>query len=552
MTGHAVRALVQTPSDPDILTAGALDGIFRSRDRGATWERISPAEDDELKNIDSLLVDPHDPDVIFAGTFHLPWKTTDGGRHWLPIPRGMIDDSDVLSLALNPADPREVFASACSGIYRSNDAGSLWQKMQGVPYSSRRTLVIRVDPANSANLFAGTTEGLWKSSDRGANWRRISPVDWIVNSLVFEPEQDGSEAANHPVRAARILVGTEEQGILASDDGGENFHPANHGFVHQRVVSLAVDRERPGKLVAVVSGAPDSVVSTEDGGNTWSALSAGLDSSEVQHLFSMPGGWWAAIASGGLARFDADQRAWTRVGIIVQTAGAHPPAGPGQDSRRESTFTAHVNDLSFSGAAWYAATAEGLFASRDAGSHWSAVPFAPISLPVNSVRADASGQKLRVVTSLAMIFSDDAGDTWQWRDLPLESAGVLGLELAGDSTVLAVASRGLYISRDAGISWRQAAGGLPQAPLSNLLVRPEFWLVSVEAGGLFLSRDRGISWSRVENPPYSDGAVDHDRIQLLLAESATGIIYASSATEGLYVLDLNPSPETASLRASGK
>lgn len=552
LAGHAVRALVQSSSDPDILTAGALDGIFRSRDRGATWERISPAEDDELKNIDSLLVDLHDPDVIFAGTFHLPWKTTDGGRQWLPIHDGMIDDSDVLSLALDPADPQHIFASACSGIYRSDDAGSLWQKMQGVPYSSRRTLVIRVDPANSANLYAGTTEGLWKSADRGANWRRISPGDWVVNSLMVEPEQDPSDPADRQVRPGRILVGTEEQGVLASDDGGENFHEANDGFFHRRVVSLAMNSEKPGKIVAVISGGPNPVLASEDGGSTWSPLVAGLDSSEVQHLFSMPDGWWAAYVSGGLARFDSEKRAWTRVGMIVETTSAHPSTVRGQSSRREAPFTAHVNDLSFNGGIWFAATAEGLFASSDAGSHWRAVPFAPIALPVNFVRADDSGRKLRIVTSLAMVFSDDAGATWQWRDLPFESGGVLGLELADDSTILAVARSGLYISRDAGITWRQATGGLPQAPLSNLFVRRDLWLVSIEAGGLYLSRDRGGSWSRVEKQARNQRTVEHGQFQMLLAEPATGIVYAGSVTEGLYVLDLNSALESASVRASGK
>lgn len=115
LAGHAVRALVQSASDPNILIAGALDGVFRSADLGENWEPITPSGDSELRNFDSLAIDPQDPAIIYAGTFHLPWRTVDGGKNWLPIHSGMIDDSDVLSLAVDASNPQRVFASACSG-----------------------------------------------------------------------------------------------------------------------------------------------------------------------------------------------------------------------------------------------------------------------------------------------------------------------------------------------------------------------------------------------------------------------------------------------------
>ena len=41
LEGEAVRALAMAPSDSNILVAGTLDGIYRSRDAAKTWERIS-------------------------------------------------------------------------------------------------------------------------------------------------------------------------------------------------------------------------------------------------------------------------------------------------------------------------------------------------------------------------------------------------------------------------------------------------------------------------------------------------------------------------------
>jgi photosystem II stability/assembly factor-like uncharacterized protein len=545
LSGHAVRALVQAPSDPDMLIAGALDGVFRFRNPNQTWEKISPSGDAELRNFDSLSIDPLNPEVIYAGTFHLPWKTTDGGQHWVPIYRGMKDDSDVLSLAVDPAFPQHVFAAACSGIYRSEDAGLLWREVHGIPNSSRRTPVIRIDQSNPANLFAGTTQGLWKSADGGANWRRISPRDWVVNSLVIEP-------AHSSVVPGRILVGTEGHGVLLSNDGGEHFHDANSGFFHRRVISLAVDTKHPRQIAAVFAGAEDSVAASDDGGRTWSPLGSSLKAANVLHLFSAPDGLVAALVSGGLARFDQQKGVWTRSGAIVESADAHPSGGPVQSGSKRKPFAAQVNDLSFGGRAWFAATDEGLFVSRDTGAHWSLLPFGPIGLPVNSVRARSEGQKLRIATAQAMVFSDDAGATWQWHDLPLESRGVLRLEFVDNSTALAVAHNGLYISRDAGITWHEAAAGLPQGPLTDLLVRPDMWLVSVEAGGLYISRDQGAGWARIDDRGIKNKGAEGSQFQALLAEPGTGSIYVGSSSEGLYILNLAAAPEFASRGASGK
>ena len=100
-------------------------------DGGDTWQRISPASDAQIKNIESIAVDPKDPNVIYAGTWHLAWKTADGGATWQHINKGMIEDSDVFSIIVDSSDPSVVFASACSGIYRSADAGAAVQQDSG-------------------------------------------------------------------------------------------------------------------------------------------------------------------------------------------------------------------------------------------------------------------------------------------------------------------------------------------------------------------------------------------------------------------------------------
>jgi photosystem II stability/assembly factor-like uncharacterized protein len=543
LAGHAIRALVQSASDPSVLIAGALDGAFRSNNFGGAWEQITPSEDSELRNFDSLAIDPQDPKIIYAGTFHLPWKTVDGGKKWMAIHSGMIDDSDVFSLAVDASNPQRVFASACSGIYRSEDAGSYWKKIDGIPFSSRRTPVIRQDPSHPSVLFAGTSEGLWKTTDGGARWRRVSPRDWVINSLVIKPDARNSAAKSDTSESsamefsegqARVLIGTEQRGVLASDDGGDHFRELNEGFHHRRIVSLAIDADKPGRVAAVLANSPDSPVEAEDGGRTWSTISAGLNGNAVTRIFSSPRGWLAALASGGLARFDLQTRTWTRMGALIETPeeAAKRVERPVISTRQ---FDAMVNDLACRGATCFAATQEGLFFTSDNGNTWAALSFTSADLPVNSIRVSSDSQKLRIVSSNAMIFSDDAGRTWKWHDLPLDSGGAIRLEWTADNTLLVAARNGLYISRDDGAGWERFQYGLPAAAPEDLLIRPDVWLVSIRDRGLFISRNEGASWSRVME---LDGWSADDHFTMLANGINGEFIYAGSANDGLYILDL--------------
>ncbi len=537
LAGHAIRALVQAPSDPDVLVAGALDGVYRSRNGGRNWEPITPRNDSDLRNFDSLAIDPQNPDILYAGTFHLPWKTVDGGEQWVAIHSGMIDDSDVLSVAVDAADPQRLFASACSGIYRSDDAGSNWEKIQGIPYSSRRTPVIRQDPSHPNIFYAGTTEGLWKTADSGAAWLRVSPGDRVVNAIVIEPSTAAPGVAQVSLRPGRVLIGTEQQGVLASDDDGQHFQEVNSGFRHRRILSLAMDPERPGHIAAALANAPAPIMSTEDAGRSWSPLGRGLEVLAVRRVYLAGGGWWAALRSGGLAHFEPDTRTWIRTGSTANNAILIPGGGARQAKRAAQPFGAVVNDLAFSDSNWFAATAEGLFSSPDNGFSWSRTAFAPLDLPVNSVYVSRDGQQLRIASSGGMVFSDDAGKSWEWHDLPIESGGAIRLEYADDNTALAISPTGLYVSRDGGRSWRKGGAGLPEAPVGDLLVRRGFWLVSIESAGLYFSQDGGASWLRISSAEDMGDELMSEHIPALLAEKAAGLVYAESASGGLYVLD---------------
>ena len=562
LEGHAVRALAEAPSNHNLLVAGAVDGAFRSRNGGRTWDRISPEDNEELRNLDSIAIDPKDEDVIYIGTYHLPWKTSDGGRSWAPIHEGMIDDSDVMSLAVDRTNPSRVYASACSGIYLSQDGAGVWRKIQGIPYSARRTQVILQDEAAPSVVYAATTEGLWRTSASGAAWARISPANWVINAVTLVPDSEGSHR--------RIVIGTERLGVLISDDDGQTFHESNSGFYHRQIVALALDHERPGRVLAVVTNTPEPILATENGGRTWEALGPGLGLEGMRHVFASPTGWWATLEHGGWMRYDADKSAWRQGGWLTPEAASEIAAAE-KEQANEKTAPRHervqitsnsemhesVNDMAFSHAAWYAATDHGLLRSVNLGVTWSLQPLGPMAtLPVRAVRVSADGKNLWVVSLRGLVFSRDAGKNWAWHDLPLSSGGALWLDVAeggtsaadlSDETIVAGTEKGLYISRDSGDTWRAVGAGLPQAELQDLAIEGSTFLASMRAGGLYLSRDRGENWTRVT------GLLAEGFFPVVTTEEQATTLFAASATEGLYAVLIAPAahPGIASTAASG-
>jgi photosystem II stability/assembly factor-like uncharacterized protein len=522
LAGKAVRALVEAPSNPDILVAGTLGGVYRSLDDGKTWQRISPAGSEEIRNLDSLAVDPRNPAIIYAGTYHLPWKTVDGGKRWFPIHAGMIDDSDVFSIVIDKKDPKRVFSSACSGIYRSDNGGLYWVKVQGIPTSARRTQVIEQDPLRPGTVYAGTTEGLWKTVNDGASWRRMTPGNWIINALVVDPRREG-----------RLIIGTERLGVLVSNNGAESFETSNDGFNHREIAAVALDRENPGRVLAILSDAPNPVVVTDNGGVTWRPLGPGLRWESVRRVYASPDGWWAAMAQGGLESYDRRTRNWVRRGELVGEAAWTFEHGRLIKPERRP-FDLAVRDMAFTREGWYAATPYGLLRSEDRGSTWREVRFASLILPVLSVAASPSGRRLWVATENGMVFSVNGGRTWSWHNLPPAAGNALRLKVADPDTLLALTKKGLFISYDGGAQWQHAAHGLPEVPIRDVAVAGKTLLASVGVGGLFISRDRGRSWN-----PVPGSLADGD-FPVVAAQPGSNLIYAASASDGLYAVDLEP------------
>jgi photosystem II stability/assembly factor-like uncharacterized protein len=464
LKGQPVQALVQAPSDPQILFAGTLQGVYRSTDSGLTWTQISPAGSHEIHEIESLAVDPAHPGVVYAGTWHLPWKTTDGGKSWRNIKQGVIVDSDVFSIIVDPEHSHIVYLSACSGIYKSEDAGLLFHKIQGIPSEARRTRVLRQDPENHEVVYAGTTQGLYKTVNAGRTFEPMTGADVVVNDVYVDPSNSN-----------RVLLATDRGGVLASNDAGHTFAPSNTGVSERKIAALLVAdsnvaRNDPAVLYAGVVNDKQygGVFRSVDAGAHWQQLAAGLDGRDVFALAQSPEGLLVAGTSHGIfvlaadppsaGQVSAEVPAWQPRNVIANTLLKTTTENlHGAKVNIEKKVNAPViqlespvNAIDVSGDAWVAATNYGILTSRDQGATWQG---GPVMGQGNYLSVTAHGSQMVAARDDSVVISHDAGQSWWPMGLPTMLTHIHRVAFSPDGVLWLGAREGVYFTRNLGKTW---------------------------------------------------------------------------------------------------
>ncbi len=530
--GKSIRALAMAPSDHNVLVIGALDGVFRSKDAGATWERMTPENPEVLenhasmKNFVSVAIDPLDPNVVYAGTRHLAWKTSNGGQNWHNIKDGMLDDSDVFSIIVDPKVPSRVYASACSGIYKSDNGADLFHRVQGLPHSAIRTRVLKQDPVRSSIVYAGTTGGMWKTVDGGAKWTLVTSPDVVVNDVLIDPRNP-----------ERVLIATDRGGVLASNDGFAKYQASNRGFSHRMVGAVIPDVKDPNRLyVGIVNDkVHGGMFTTEDSGKTWFQVSRGLGERDILSLEQAENGVLYAGTNHGIYFLNSLVGAWQPAVMINGPVPEwqpkpEPPAKPAATTSRTAksrTAARHktpasaakkapvevpipvaiaprVRSIEITGKVWYAATNQGLFISVDEGKKWYGTPVDGESDFIAS--NDYPDGTLLLATIKRAFLSHDEGRTWTEVSIPKYVTGLYNITLAPDSTYWLSTREGAVRSPDGGKTWIHVLGGLASkqvlsvkydASLKRLLA------TAMESRNVYESTDGGKSWTKSPDARFS-------------------------------------------------
>ena len=545
LAGESVHAMAQSSKDPNILFAGVLDGVFASYDRGDSWKKITK---ETIPTVDSLAVDPRDSKTIYAGTWWRAYKTTDGGESWKLIKKGMIDDSDVFAIDIDPANPDHIIASACSGIYDSLDGGEQWKKIQGIPSQSRRTRDIRRNLGTPGTVYAGTTEGFWMTSDGGTTWKITTGKDIEINSI-----------AVHPNRPNRVFLGTNNFGIMVSEDGGKTFNPGNGNFTSRFAYTLTADVEKPNRLYATTQNTATGggfAFYSQDGGATWTrAEKFDFLRTSPTALYQdrlKPDNIYMATGAGILRSVNRGV-SWAPLVGVKQPAKPAPKTSKGKKAVKVPpgpvivpTITERVRTIGGTNDGkngLLAGTDKGLYRTYDPTKGWEKLSFgAGLDATVVATYVNPSApERIFIGTTMAgVLLSKDSGKTWSRidsipKEFPISS-------IAGDAKnperVLVGTLQTLYVSRDGGVTFSRRGGNLPLGNFTSIIVNPrnsnEVLVSSASEidGGIYFSSDAGWNWRRVDS---KDMRLPSRRIWALAFDpSDPNRIFAGTQSSGVY------------------
>lgn len=536
MRGKSIRALTIAPSNPKILVAGALDGVYRSTDGAKTWHLISPPHHEEIKNIESIAIDPKNPDIIYAGTWHLPWKTPDGGKTWQHIKEGVIDDSDVFSIIVDYNNPQVVFASACSGIYKSDSAGALFHKIQGIPMTARRTRVLMEDPQNPQVVYAGTTEGLYKTVDGGKTFKLMTAKNVIVNDVSVDPRDP-----------KKILLATDRGGVLYSDNGGASFESSNRGYAHRQISSIVVDSKDPDTIYAGMLNDREfgGVYVSHDGGSSWSQMNRGLKERDVFSLGESAGGTLVAGTSHGVMEYSHKLGEWAPINEVVKEKIIPAPKTAAKTVKgkkvvakeekpkveyEKSELTAQVSQVDLDGSHWYAAASSGVYTSSDAGKVWHR---AEIPGENRFIAVSVNDDKAIAATVLSAYISTDHGQKWSQLDVPKFITGIYSATVAPDQSLWLATHQGALQSTDNGKTWVHVTNGLPWKHVLTVSVdsaNHRMLATARDSRGVYFSNDNGASWKYSQDSNLIVRSVVGYRGGYLAATAFNGLEVAPAST----------------------
>ncbi|HYE95764.1 MAG TPA: hypothetical protein VD962_06110 [Rubricoccaceae bacterium] len=388
------------------------------------------------------------------------------------------------------ASGADVFAARGRGWFlRSTDAGVTFDSVSA---PSSRAQLLSLD---ASALVANAFDSLFVSTDRGATWSAHHETAWVtVGSSTFEVNldiRDATAEGNAVLAAGAAYV---FGGVFRLAPGDTTWVRLLHTGQNSRVDDLA---RFGGRLFAASTA---GVYVSDDGGATWTPLSAGLPtgSGPSVELYPTADALYAHHASAGFFRLDGTS--WT---LLPAPPFSFPLAVAASDRLYASDIAVVY--------AWD-------------GAAWTALP---AHLGSSPSMLEARGATATARSEGRLWRTTDAGDTWA----AMAPTGV-GASLFAPPLAVASTPSGIRRSSDDGATW--VAGGTVPLPPAHTALRPTtfvaqsgaFWAaysfrrfgkhgIPLETfGGVYRSGDGGASWTdaTANLPPTTLGPAPVDAL----------------------------------------
>jgi photosystem II stability/assembly factor-like uncharacterized protein len=377
--------------------------------------------------------------------------------------------------------PSVVVAATAAGLHRSGDDACSWSTLSAGMIEPP-IQVAAVSPAFACDrtFLVGGRGGLARSTDGGRTWSMVLTGDQVLAAAIspaFEQDQ-------------LVLVGTESDGILRSEDAGRNWSSGNPGLLDLTVLAIGLSPAFATDRIGF-AGTASGLYRTRSGGKAWRVLDLPVEAPAVQCLALSPDYAQDRLVMAGTEAHGL---------LVSHDGGATWEQVP-------SLADQGVAAVACSGPRLAAATADGVMLSEDRGVSWRSIGRG-LAGPVLTLLFVPEGGGATLLAGAARHGVWRLGKDEIWRSA---SSGLYGRLLVGlavspgfahdHALFLAELDGGVAVSRDAGATWSAAPGDLADTPAFGIAVSPCYvedrTLFAATAAGLFRSQDRAATWQAV-------------------------------------------------------
>ncbi|WP_346837650.1 hypothetical protein [Microbulbifer sp. SAOS-129_SWC] len=523
-----IESIAADPRNPErvYMAAGMYKGapaaILRSDDRGEHWQvtpvpfRMGGNEDGRGLG-ERLAIDPQNTDILYFGSRHDGlWRSRDRGASWhkvtafphagLGLPEGRRSTHAGISFVLFAE--QWLFAGVAdrngTGLYRSDDSGEHWKKIAGGP---DKLLPVQAAAAGG-QLYIAYSDNIGPNGVTGGAVYKLDIASQQWSDITPPPQGDGpaeggfmgiSASAQHPgtVAVATMNRWHPHDTIYLSHDGGDSW------------------RELEKRSRRDVSATPYLYWGNDEADFGWWIAGLALNPFQDDELVYTTG---ATVYRTGDA--DAQQLLWKPwVEGIEQTAIItllSPAAGPQLISGFGDISGFVHSDFDRSPQLMLTGP---VFANTNTIIDAGSAPQILVRSGTPPHRAEGP------VPTLA--WSSNAGRTWQPLTVPaLKIPGektAQRYDLTGDNAITVSADGDAFVfmapvpqlSRDRGRSW-QPVKGLPlhAHPVADRVDGKKFYALDFSRGELYASTDGAASFTVLESrglPSDLSGDRPHNR-----------------------------------------
>ncbi len=539
-------------------------GVYRTGDGGRTWDHVLKIDD--RTGACDVVIDPKTPDTVYAAMYarrRAAWsfrgnseaggifRSRDGGRTWKKLTQGLPPRTGRIGLAVFPEDPSILYAtvesdfggagrdafdnrSPSGGVFVSRDGGDSWTRASDLnprpfyfsriavdPQDAQRVYLpgwdlgisddggrtfrrsgsefvhvdfhaIVIDPDDPDRIFVGNDGGVYISHDRAETWDYLNNVAvgqfYRIDVDMSDPYRIGGGLQDNgswvgPSETFHYTIDDSRDGILNSDwrmiHGGDGF-------------AVAFDPEDPDLLYATSQGGELVRLRLDNGVKALLKAAPREGEERIRYNWNAPYLISAhdpsVLYHAGNRVFRLEQRGdrWSAISPDLTRREVDKVMTVGSDAETYGTIVSLAESPIRRGLLW-AGSDDGLVhVTRDEGGAWQDVtPKAVGGLYVSRIVASrhdeaaayvsVDGHRSDVFKPL-ILMTRDFGRTWKeiTGDLPAGNPVKVVIEDTVNPDVLFCGTEfGVFVTIDRGARWVRLNGrALPPVPIDDMVMHP--------------------------------------------------------------------------------